>query len=95
MPDRRVLDLTGASLDRADHDFAGVDADAALDRGAALGEHLCRIPFELILHAQRRIERPLRMVLMRQRRPEQRENAITRGLHDVPVVAMDRVDHQL
>ncbi len=94
MPDRRVLDLTGAGLDRADHDFAGVDADAALDRGAALGEHLCRIPFEFLLHPQRCIERPLRMVLMRHRRAEQREDAITRGLHDVTVVAVDGIHHQ-
>ena len=35
------------------------------------------------------------MVLVRDRRAEQREDPVTRGLHDVAVVAMDRVDHQL
>ena len=32
---------------------------------------------------------------MRDRRAEQREDAVAGGLHDVAVVAMDRVDHQL
>ncbi len=35
------------------------------------------------------------MVLVRDRRAEQREDAVAGGLHDVAVVAMDRVDHQL
>ncbi len=35
------------------------------------------------------------MVLVRDRRAEQREDAIAGALHDVAVVAMDRVDHQL
>ena len=34
------------------------------------------------------------MVLVRDRRAEQREDAVAGGLHDVAVVAMDRVDHQ-
>ena len=35
------------------------------------------------------------MILMRDRRAEQRENSVAGGLHDVTVVAMHRVDHQL
>ena len=35
------------------------------------------------------------MVLVRDRRAEQREDAVAGGLHDVAVVAMDRVHHQL
>ena len=34
------------------------------------------------------------MILVRDRRAEQREDAVAGGLHDVTVVAMDRVDHQ-
>ena len=41
------------------------------------------------------MERTLRVVLVRDRRAEQREDAVAGRLHDVPVVAMDRVDHQL
>ena len=40
MPDRRVLDMARAGLNRAHHDFAGVDTDAALDRSAAVGDNL-------------------------------------------------------
>ena len=35
------------------------------------------------------------MVLVGDRRAEQREDAVAGGLHDVAVVAMDRIDHQL
>jgi hypothetical protein len=35
------------------------------------------------------------MVLVRNRRSEQRENPIAGGLHDVAAIAMDRIDHQL
>ena len=35
------------------------------------------------------------MVFMGERRAEQRENPVTGGLHDVPVVAAHRLDHQL
>ncbi len=43
------------------------------------------------------MQRPLRMVLMGDRRAdaEQRENAVAGRLHHVTVVAMRRVDHQL
>jgi hypothetical protein len=50
---------------------------------------------ELLLHRDRRMQRALRMVLVRDRRPEQRKNPVAGGLNDVPVVAMRRVDHQL
>ena len=32
---------------------------------------------------------------MADRRPEQGKDTVASGLHDVPAVAMDRVDHQL
>jgi hypothetical protein len=35
------------------------------------------------------------MILMRHRRPEQRKDAVAGGLHDVAVVAVDGVHHQL
>ena len=50
---------------------------------------------QLLLHPQRRIERALRMILVRDRRAEQREDAVAGRLHDVTVVAMHGVDHQL
>ena len=95
MSDRRVFDLTRAGLERAHHHFAGVDPNPALDRRAAVGYHFGRIPFQLLLQAQRRVQRALRMVFMRRGRAEQRENAIAGGLHDIAVVAPHRVDHEL
>jgi len=38
------------------HYFAGVDTDAALDRSAAVGDHLCRIAAQLLLHSERGVE---------------------------------------
>ncbi len=95
MPDRRVLDLPGAGRNRSDDDFTSVHAHAHRDRRLALRAQLAGILAQLVLHPQGRIQSTLRMVLMRDRRSEQREDAITRGLHDVAVVAMRRFDHQL
>ena len=46
-------------------------------------------------HPQRRIERALGVIFMRDRRSEQCENAVTGRLHDVTAVAMDRFHHEL
>ena len=63
MADRRVLDvLTG--LDRAHHDFAGVDSDAHLQRRAAFDAQAIGVAPHLLLHPERGVERALRMVLM-------------------------------
>ena len=40
------------------------------------------------------VNRALWMVLIRDRRAKQCEDAVAGGLHHVTVVAMDRVDHQ-
>jgi hypothetical protein len=95
MANRRVLSLPRTCLDRAHHDLAGVDPDAPLDSRAAVGDHFCRIPLQFLPDAQRGIQRPLRMVLVRDRRAEQGEDAVAGRLNDVAVVAMRCVDHQL
>ena len=93
MADRRVLDvLTG--LDRAHHDFTGVHSDAHLQRRAALDAQAIGVAPHLLLHPERGVERALRMILMRDRRAEQREHAVAGRLHDVAAVAMRRVHHQ-
>ena len=95
VPDRRVLNLTRAGRDRAHDDLTGVDADARLDRHSSISDDLRRVAFQFLLHPQRRIERALRMVLVRDRRAEHREDAVAGGLHHVAVVAAHRIDHQL
>src|SRR5262249_6937555 len=56
---------------------------------------LGRIAPHLVLYPQCGIERPLRVILMRKRCPEQRKNTIASGLHDIAAVTMDGIDHQL
>src|SRR5216683_4888597 len=70
-----------------------IDADARLRGWLALRPEPLRTLPQCLLHAQRRIERALRMVLVGGRRPEHREDPITSGLHDVAVVAAHRVNH--
>ena len=82
-------------LDRTDDHFAGVDADARFNRHSAIGDQLRRVTFQFFLHPERGIERALRMVLVRDRRAEQREDSVAGALHDVAVVAPHRIDHQL
>jgi hypothetical protein len=50
---------------------------------------------DCLLHSQRRITRAHRMILMRDRRPEQRHDAVAHDLVDGPLVAMDRFHHVL
>src|SRR6202040_2409704 len=69
--------------------------DPNLEIDPFLGAQLLGVPLYLVLHSECCVERTLRMVLMRDRRAEQRENSVAGGLHDVSVEAMDRVHHQL
>ena len=48
---------------------------------------------QLLLHQERGVERPLRMVLVRGRSTEQRKDAITGGPRDIALVPMHRVNH--
>ena len=95
VPDRRVFGMAAAGRDRAHHHFAGVHADARLDRQIAGLAQSRRIAAQLFLHPKRSVQRALRMILVRDRRAEQREDSVASRLHDVAVVAADRVDHQL
>ncbi len=92
---RRVLGMALAGLNRTDHHLPGVDPDPHLQVDAAVRAQPLSVTPHLLLHPQRRIERALGMVLVRHGGAEQREDAISGGLHDVAAIAMDRVDHQL
>ena len=95
MSNRRVLGMPFGGLDSAHDYLARVDADANLDRRPATLAQRRRIAPQLFQHPQRRIQRALSMILVRERRAEHRENAVAGALHDVAVVAAHRVDHQL
>ncbi len=94
VPDRRVLGVRGAGLDGAHHDLAGIGAGPDLDRRAALGPQAIAVAPDLLVHAHGGIERALRVVLVRHRRAEQREDAVAGRLHDIAVIAARGVDHQ-
>jgi hypothetical protein len=82
-------------LDRAHNDHAGVDADTNLDSWAALHPQALATAAEIVARGNRGVNRALRMVLVCHWCAEQREDAVAGRLHDVAVIAMDRVDHQL
>jgi hypothetical protein len=92
LSDRRVVHAQVAA-DRADHDVARVDADADLDLDAMAAAHLLGVAADRVLHAERGVAGAHRMVLVRQRRSEQRHDAVAHHLIDGPVVAMHRLHH--
>ena len=60
-----VFSLGTAGRDRPHYDRARVDAYADLDRRSSLLLKFAPVAAQFILHSERRIERALRMVLMR------------------------------
>src|ERR1700733_10315776 len=95
MSDRYVLGLPSAALDRANHHFAVVDPDPDLQIDAFLRAKLLGVVFEDFLHAECGEQCALWVILMRDGRPKECEDAFARGLRDITAVAMDRVHHQL
>ena len=95
MPNRGVLRMAAAGLNRPHHGLAGVGPDPDLERRLALASELLGVAPHLLLHPQRRIERAQGMVLVRDWSAEQRKDAITGRLHNVAVVVIYGIDHQL
>ena len=94
MTDRRVFRMA-SGLDRPHHHFARVHPDARFDGNLALRAQTVGVATQLLLHRQRRMKCALRMVLVRHRRAEQREDAVARRLRNVAAVAMHRRHHQM
>src|SRR5215469_5731233 len=93
MPNRRVFHLARASLDGPYHNLSGVESDPYLEWGAAFGSQPARYAFYVLLNTERGQQRTLRMVLMSNRCSEQGEDAVAGRLHNVTIIATDRVDH--
>ncbi len=74
MPNRRVLRMCLTGLDQTHHHLTRIHPDPRLQRQPAFLPHAVRIALQLFLHPERGVQRPLRMVLMRHRRTEQRED---------------------
>ena len=82
-------------LHRAHHDFAGIDSDTNLHTWAALHRQVPAPAPQLVPHRKRCVRCALRMIFMSDRCAKQRENSVTGRLDNVPVVAMNRIDHEL
>ena len=93
MADRRIFDLALAGLNRAHHHVADVGADTDLESHSLFSAQPVGQAAYLVLHPQRRVERPLRMIFAGGRRTEQREDAIAGGLHHISFVPAHRLDH--
>src|SRR6516162_8829407 len=94
MADRSIFGLPLAGLNRAHDDLADVGADPDLEIHSLFRAQPFSEAAYIILHPERRIEGALRMIFMRNRRTEQREDTVPGGLHNVAAVMMDGVDHQ-
>ena len=57
--------------------------------------HVLRIPVDRLLHPERRVARAHGMILVGQRRAEQRHDAVAHDLVDGALVAVDRLHHPL
>src|SRR6266851_5813643 len=84
MSNRRVLGVP-SRVDHAQNYFARVDPDTDLDSRPALLFKLLAATAKRVAHRDRRVQCALRMILVSDRRAEQRENPITGRLYYVAV----------
>src|SRR5262245_17643076 len=87
---RRVVDAQ-IITDFRHHHFARVKAHADRESKAILETYFVRITPELLLNVECRVARPLSVVLMRNRRPEQRHDPVAGKLVDRAFEAMNAV----
>src|SRR5437870_11286843 len=74
--------------DRADHDFAGVEPHAHREAEALLEAEPARVAADLLDETERRVAGPARVVLVRDRRAEERHYAVAGELGDGALEAM-------
>jgi hypothetical protein len=82
-----------AAVDGAHDHGPGIEPDPDLHRNAIEALHLVAVSRDTLLHAQRRIASTHGVVFMRQRRAEERHNAIAHDLVHGAFIAMHRLDH--
>lgn len=91
---RIVIGVQVVRPNRVDDDFAGVDSDTNLQRNAGFQPESIAMAPHGLLHAQRRIERTLRMILVRDGGAEQGKDAVAERFGDIPFVVVDGLHHQ-
>src|SRR5258705_7638324 len=94
LPDRGVVHPEIVA-DRADHHVAGVEPDADLDLDPLASLEILPVAVDRILHPERGVAGAQRMILVGQRRAEERHDAVAHHLVDGPLVVMDGLHHAL
>jgi len=92
---RHIVGMQIVLTNRTHHDFSRVDTNAQLQGDTAFEPGLVGMLTHLLLHPERRIQRTLRMVFVRDRRTEQGKDPVAQRLGYIAVIAMHRIHHQL
>ena len=92
LTDRRVIHAEVAPHGAHD-DFPRVEANADLHRNTGSTLNLLRVPLHGLLHTQRGVTRADRVILVSDRRPEERHDPVAHDLVDRALVAVDGVHH--
>jgi hypothetical protein len=90
---RRVVHMQ-AAVNAPHHPSPRMESDTDLHRHPVRALHLVAIPRHGLLHVQRRITRPHRMIFMGDGRAKQRHNAIAHDLIARPLIAVHGLQHQ-
>ena len=93
LPNGRVVHVEVAT-DGADHHLAGVEPDADLERHA-VGPADPSAYARIAPASERRVAGPHRVILVGQRRAEERHDPVAHDLVDRALVAVDRLHHPL
>jgi hypothetical protein len=93
LSDGRVIHVEVAA-DGADDDLSGIQADPDLHLDAMGAANLLAVAADRSLHVERRVAGAHRMVLMGERRPEERHDAVAHHLIHGALVAMDGLHHE-
>jgi hypothetical protein len=81
--------------DGTDHHVAGIQADTDLDHYALRPVDMLGMLLDFRLHAKRRVAGAHGVILVRDRRAEDRHEAVAHGVTDGPLVVVDGIHHEL
>jgi hypothetical protein len=94
MSNRRIFDAPFAGPHLADHDLAGIDADAYENRQSAGLAQSVGVALDPLLEFEPGVDCALGMIFVRGGSTEQGENSVPGGLHHMSVETADYLDHE-
>jgi hypothetical protein len=92
LPHRRIVHAQ-VTADRAHHYLAGIDPDPDRNLDPVIATRLLGVAADQILHAQCRVAGAHGMVLMGERRAEQRHDSVTHHLVHRTLIPVHRLHH--